>query len=73
MLLPMLKAVVNMLDEKDPDIAKVECARAVLAEIIKHLESNPLSLPKDVIYDGSRTYIDDELDPEAQEAQKELT
>ena len=70
MLVPMLKAVNIMLlsgDEKS-----VACARAVIDELIKHLESNPLSLPKGVIYDGSRTYIDQELDKDAAEAKKEL-
>lgn len=72
-LLSMLKAVLAMLSKDKANQSNIECAMAVIDELIKHLESNPLSLPKEVIYDSPRTYIDQELDKDAQTAQEELT
>lgn len=62
MIIPMLKAIHKMLDGAKPE--KVECARDVLGELIEHLE---VKIPEGVVYTG-----DPELDPEAQEAQREL-
>ena len=69
----MLKAIHKMLEKPDTTVkeawdAKIECARDVLGELIEHLET-----PKSAVYDSPRTYIDEQLDPDAQEAQKELT
>lgn len=63
MLVPMLKAIHKMLEGAKPE--KVECARDVLGELIEHLE---VKIPPGVIY-----HPDDDLDPEAQQAQQELT
>ena len=62
MILPMLKAVDTML--KDGDANSIPYAKAVLAEIIRHLEEGPA--PKAV-------YKDSDLDPEAAKIQEELT
>lgn len=67
MLIPMLKAIHKMLEGADK--AKVECASTVLGELITHLETH---VPAGAVYDGPRSYIDKELDPEAVDAQKEL-
>jgi hypothetical protein len=73
MILPMIRAVDKMLELDEIKSDKKECARAVLAEIIQHLEKNPLGVPSGVVYDSPRTYIGDvDLDEEAKEAQKEL-
>ena len=62
-----------MLDKDKANQNNIECAIAVMDEIIKHLEGNPLSLPKEVIYDGPRTTVDQGLDEGAKSAQQELT
>ena len=72
MILPMLRAVVDMLSYENTGASELKCARAVLAEIIKDLESR--EVPRGVIYDGTTTsYMDKDLDPEAASAQTELT
>ena len=68
MLIPMLNAVLKMLEKPE----NIECARAVLSEIIKHHSKNPLGLPKSVMHNSLRTYVDDQLDQEVQDIQKEL-
>jgi len=65
MILPMLRAVVDMLSYADTGASELKCARAVLGEIIKDLETK--EVPKGVIYQDS------DLDPEAAKIQSELT
>lgn len=59
MITSMLKAVHKMLE--DGDKAKVECARDVIHELISHLEGGEAAIA-----------VDSSLDPEAQQAQKDL-
>ena len=63
MILPMLKAVDKML-EGDLNTHKVQCARAVIAEIINFLHNGPAP---------HANYKDEDLDDEAAQAQAELT
>ena len=73
MLIPMLKAVVKMLeDSKEP---KVVCAKNVLTEIIT--SQDPIKLMED---EDKRNLsllnehkVDNDLDKEARAAQEELT
>ena len=64
MILPMLRAVMTMLSTDNlPTPEQLACARAVLQEIIKHLEEGPVP---------QTNYVDSDLDEEAQGIQTEL-
>lgn len=72
MLIPMLKATIQMLDGCNKD--KVECAKSILQELVIELEKEP---KKKVYYVGpgssaSLGVVDEELDPEAIAAKEEL-
>ena len=66
MLVPMLKAVITMLSgdlQKDWG-TRIVCAKAILEELVKSLETTPKS--------SANAPLDEELDPEAAEAAAEL-
>ncbi len=63
MLISMLRAVEKMLEDSDPK--KVECARDVVKELIKHLSDDAPPIIQTLTGDSS-------LDQEASTAQQEL-
>jgi len=69
-LVPMLKAINHMLGDKPENVNadKVQCAREVLGELIQHLEGKEKSG-----YHSDRIVPTDDLDPEAEQARRELT
>lgn len=73
MLIPMLKMALRMLDGCNKD--KIDCAKNILEEIIKDMESRKtqtyysVKTEADVVLDGNN---DIDLDPEALAAKEDL-
>lgn len=70
MVVNMLKAVLKMLEK--PSKTRVECAKAVLQQVIEHLEKQPEPRRGSDVIHQDPPDPDDDLSPEARAAKDEL-